>query len=1469
MKDFLVHIYVDRYCFTDTLSSLYERSKNLILAEKKTTFRLSLPVLVEDGKFVVTDKMQTEIHSENKKISRKRIDHGDFLTVSQKDGLVYYLLFQSLDTFSVKTKICKMKQSVSFGRSDENDIICSINHYAARNLATVENVNGSWYLCANGFGVSLNREQLEKGERHELNPMDRFSCFGVQCIFLEDQKLSVSGNCICRLEEAKRCYVAGSQIEKEEFTIFPRIYSSLHEGEIKIDPPTSMPQLRKMPFILQIGPTLTMSVAMVATIMISLQNNRQISSLYSSMIMAATMLISALLWPFLSRRYERKQYEHNVAERKAKYGAYIQDSDNQIAVLFDENKKIWNERLFPSMVQCMDRLQYTKRELWVRTENDQDFLDVRLGLGKKPFEMKIEIPVDRFSLEDDELKNLPQMLKEKYQTMSDVPVVLSLDEHRVSGIVGENEKMYMMANQLISQLVYHHSAEEMKLVLIAYDDNMFSWLLNFPHLWNEAGNLRFTASSRKEVREVFEYIEQEIAQRQEQGSDDFQHYVFLIADEDLIEGETLSRYILQETNEVNFHSIFLSESFSSLPSCTSAIVQYDSSMTSKEKYGLYEKNKNNNILQLFESDAFSPDKLKRFMYQMDRCVYAGESDSHAIPERIQFLEMFKVGNVEELPIASNWQRNSSHQSLAVPVGMNQKGELFYLDLHEKYHGCHGLVAGTTGSGKSEFLQGLLLSLMIHFSSDEVSFVLIDFKGGDMARPFVNTPHLCTTISNLSTSILYRAEVSLRAEIERRLKVFNQVAADLGMDKIDINVYHRLYKDGKLKKALPHLIIVIDEFAQLKTQRMEFMSKLIDIAQVGRSLGIHLILATQKPSGVVDPQIQSNSRFKVCLKVSGKEDSVDMIHRPDAAYIKQPGRACIQIGYDEINEVVQSGFAGAPYVRREKFIKDSEISAYTVSHSAQTQREYRRPVKEEKTGQTQIEAIIKHIRHLADQFGYRPYSLWLPPLSDFISTENLQQTDAGKNVQVPIGIIDDIYSQKQPTLNLILQGNIAVYGSGGSGKSTLIQTLLAQITIHYSLHDVQYTLIDMSSRSFSYLKSDPHCMNVAFGDEKTKIKEIFSTLKEEINQRKKLFENRKVSTYEAFKAVNDEILPFEVIVIENYALFRENYYEYEEKLIEMMSSAVTYGLCFILTANSSNSINYKVANHIGQKFALHMNDAADYQSILGKKPPFELDQIAGRGFMEYEKRIVEFQTAIIFGEPLETKRTERIQELFEDQKKQTLQASSEEQDKQVQHAIRSHPLFDAPFAVSSVRGRKCGFDLKYGNAVICSQELDTELAQQLIKGHTNVYVVDPINVLHCEENRHIHTADQFSDLLSEMRTESKEYILLIHSFDRFYRMLKNEDVFPFSDLLNEKERIHVITIETVSQIKRYYSLPEPLHKKLMHGRQGMIIGVTPNIELCGLLSDSLYKSAGNLQEIDEEEAWMYVDQQFLKVSKGGI
>ena len=258
-----------------------------------------------------------------------------------------------------------------------------------------------------------------------------------------------------------------------------------------------------------------------------------------------------------------------------------------------------------------------------------------------------------------------------------------------------------------------------------------------------------------------------------------------------------------------------------------------------------------------------------------------------------------------LEIERRWRESKISRSMAAPIGMKRDGELFYLDIHEKYHGCHGLVAGMTGSGKSEFLQEYILSLMLNYSPDDIAFILIDFKGGDMARPFLKAPHVSATISNLSGNMLHRAKVSLEAEIQNRQKLFNATAQELGIDKLDINSWHKYMEEGKIKKKLPHLIIIIDEFAQLRTQQPDFLEYLVNVAQVGRSLGIHLILATQKPSGVVSPQIWSNSRFRVCLKVLDQEDSKEMIRRKDAAAIRQPGRAYVQVGYDEIFEEVQT------------------------------------------------------------------------------------------------------------------------------------------------------------------------------------------------------------------------------------------------------------------------------------------------------------------------------------------------------------------------------------------------------------------------------------------------------------------------------------------------------------------------------------------------------------------------------------
>ena len=274
------------------------------------------------------------------------------------------------------------------------------------------------------------------------------------------------------------------------------------------------------------------------------------------------------------------------------------------------------------------------------------------------------------------------------------------------------------------------------------------------------------------------------------------------------------------------------------------------------------------------------------------------SVQYNLPTSLGFLEMYQVGKIEQLNSLERWKKNNPILTLAAPLGIGNNGELVNLDLHEKYHGPHGLIAGMTGSGKSEFIITYILSMAVNYHPDDVQFVLIDYKGGGLAGAFENRekgisiPHLAGTITNLDVSEMNRTLVSIESELKRRQMKFNEARDLLGESTVDIYKYQKYYKEGLLKEPIPHLFIISDEFAELKSQQPEFLNELVSTARIGRSLGVHLILATQKPSGVVDDQIWSNTKFRVCLKVQDKSDSVDMIKCPDAAYLKKTGRLAL-------------------------------------------------------------------------------------------------------------------------------------------------------------------------------------------------------------------------------------------------------------------------------------------------------------------------------------------------------------------------------------------------------------------------------------------------------------------------------------------------------------------------------------------------------------------------------------------------
>ena len=237
----------------------------------------------------------------------------------------------------------------------------------------------------------------------------------------------------------------------------------------------------------------------------------------------------------------------------------------------------------------------------------------------------------------------------------------------------------------------------------------------------------------------------------------------------------------------------------------------------------------------------------------------------------------------------------------------------------------------TGSGKSEFIINYIMSMALNYHPYEVSFVLIDYKGGGLTGAFENReigmklPHLAGTITNLDTNEMNRSLASIQSELRKRQRMFNEARDKLNESTIDIYKYQKLYRNGLIKEPVPHLFIICDEFAELKQQQPEFMEQLISTARIGRSLGVHLILATQKPSGVVDDQIWSNSKFRICLKVQDKSDSMDMIKRPDAAALKQVGRFYLQVGYNEFFAIGQSAWTGATYFPKEKIRKKVDTS----------------------------------------------------------------------------------------------------------------------------------------------------------------------------------------------------------------------------------------------------------------------------------------------------------------------------------------------------------------------------------------------------------------------------------------------------------------------------------------------------------------------------------------------------------------
>jgi S-DNA-T family DNA segregation ATPase FtsK/SpoIIIE len=427
-----------------------------------------------------------------------------------------------------------------------------------------------------------------------------------------------------------------------------------------------------------------------------------------------------------------------------------------------------------------------------------------------------------------------------------------------------------------------------------------------------------------------------------------------------------------------------------------------------------------------------------------------------------------------------------------------------------------------------------------------------------------------------------------------------------------------------------LFIISDEFAELKSQQSSFMQELISTARIGRSLGVHLILATQKPSGIVDDQIWSNSKFKVCLKVQERADSMDVIKCPDAVTLKNPGRFYLQVGYNDYFAMGQAAYAGTKYVPKDKIAKTVDRNVSFINNIGDTYRNIETVQRVEgiSLGE-ELPNILKYICDAAASKDLKAKKLWLDKIPAEIFVTNLIRkysfTPKLWEITAVVGEYDDPNNQKQGllTVDFADTGNTLVYGA--IGKEIMLSSIVYSLIINHSSDEVNIYILDFGNEMFGSFSSAPQVGDVIFLNEDEKVVNLFATIAKELERRKKLFADYNGS-YNIYIKNSGKTLPRLLVFINNYESLCENYEDYVDTIASLSREGDKYGISFIITATGANSVRGKTAQNFNHQFCLQFNDPSDYMSILGLTHGMVPSEIDGRGLVKLDGTIFEFQTA---------------------------------------------------------------------------------------------------------------------------------------------------------------------------------------------------------------------------------------------------
>ncbi len=912
-------------------------------------------------------------------------------------------------------------------------------------------------------------------------------------------------------------------------------------------------------------------------------------------------------------------YFQSKKSGKADYKAALADyQDKLAAVEGDVEQAVVDERSTrrleaPDPALALLIATGPRGRLWERRTTDPDYLAVRVGVGDLPSEVAVEDPA--------QLEHRRQSTRTAY----DVPITVPLRDRGVIGIAAADGIQRSLAAWALAQLAVLQSPRDTQFYVLTDHDSAgaWEWVRWLPHARPQNGQdtvVTIGNDAESCARRIAELSALLAARQQNAASDRSAREGF----SDVVvvfDGARRLRVLpgvvalLKQGPGVGIYSLCLDTDERLLPEEASAVIV-------RTPQGVTLRQMRVTVVDRIVPDLVSDPWLHRVARSLAplRDISGGETDS-ILPSGCRLTDVMGLEPLASDVIKARWALSSRTTSAVVGISLDGP---FAIDLRRD--GPHGLVAGTTGAGKSELLQTLVASLAVANRPDGMTFVLVDYKGGAAFKDCVDLPHTVGMVTDLDTHLVERALVSLGAELHRREHILAEAGAKDIEDYIDIAAKRAM--DGRRLPDMPRLLIVIDEFASMARELPDFVTGLVNVAQRGRSLGIHLILATQRPSGVVSPEIRANTNLRIALRVTDASESSDVIDAPDAAKINKshPGRAYVRLGATSLvpfqagrvggrRPGATSASAAAPWL--------AELPLHQLSQPVPA-----RPATDvsDDAEITDLKVLVEAIRQAHDDLDLPPqHSPWLPALDTAVLLDDLLPDafvlDYPAIPALPYAV-EDLPAQqdrRHATIDFATFAHLAIMGGARSGRSQALRTIAAAAGQLTSPADVHVYGLDCGNGALLPLAELPHCGAVVQRTQTDRALRLFARLRQEMARRQELFGQGGYADLGEYRAAvaPDQRLPHILFLIDRWEAFMGGLAEADsgspyDTVQTLLREGASVGIHLVITGDRS-VVSARMTTLIEDKIALRIPDKNDY-GLIGLHPRKMPDDIPeGRGF----------------------------------------------------------------------------------------------------------------------------------------------------------------------------------------------------------------------------------------------------------------